>query len=103
MSTCSEPANQAIYQRLLDRADHNKQMATQYKAVADALLTYDSDLFWCYQNMGDDMIYFITDENTLDGCSLEIAQYIFQQVHTLSSKNTCDSCGTVPRCYCGYP
>ncbi len=101
--TCIEPRNQSIYRRLLHRADYDKQMTSQYKAVADALLTYDSDLFWCYDNMKVNMIPFITDDNPIDGCSLEIAEYIFQLVKNLSSKNTCNTCGTVPRCYCGYP
>ncbi len=77
---CIEPRNQPIYKALMQRD------ASEYKLVAQSLLTYDSDLFWCYDNMCHDMIPFITQDNPLDGCTHRIAEYIFQYVKALSSK-----------------
>ncbi len=100
---CAEPANQVIYQALMDRADWLKQQAAQYKEVAASLLTYQEDLFAKYSEMRDNITSYILDENALEGISSEIAEYICSKVEALSSKETCTSCGTVPRCYCGYP
>ena len=103
MTTCIESRNQPIYQRLMDRAAREKHKTDQYKQVAQALITYDSDLFWCFDNIGEDTPHFITQDNPLDGCTIEIAHYIYQLLQALSSKDTCTNCGTVPRCYCEYP
>ncbi len=77
---CIESRNQPIYQALMEKD------SSQYKIVAQSLLTYDSDLFWCYNTMCHDMIPFITGDNPLDGCTQHIAEYIFQYVKALSSK-----------------
>jgi hypothetical protein len=101
--TCAEPANQVIYQALIDRADWLKNQAAQYKEVALSLLTYQESLFSIYSDKKDDMTSYILDENALEGISSEIAEYIHSKVEALSSTETCNNCGTVPRCYCGYP
>ncbi len=103
MPVCAEPANQAIYQALLDRADWQKQKAAEYKDVAASLLTYQESLFSIYSDKKDGLTSYILDENALEGISSEIAEYIHSKVEALSSTETCKNCGTVPRCYCGYP
>lgn len=104
--TCVVPHNQPIYQLLINKAEHEKQKATDYKATAEALLTWDDNLFVKYYEMRDDITSFIIDEYPLDGCTSEIASFIEQQLDALTSKKICSRCtpkGSEPRCYCGNP
>ena len=104
--TCIVPHNQTIYELLMNKAEHEKQKAADYKATAEALLTWDDNLLVRYYEMRDDVISFILDEHPLDGCSSEIASFIEQQLDALTSKKICSRCtpkGSEPRCYCGNP
>jgi hypothetical protein len=106
MATCKIPQNQPIYHALIHKAEHEKQRASDYKAVAEALLTWDDNLVVKYHEMRDDIISFITDEYPLDGCTSEIASFIEMQLDALTSKMICHRCtpkGYEPRCYCGNP
>lgn len=104
--TCIVPHNQPIYQLLMNKAEHEKQKAADYKATAEALLTWDDNLVVRYYEMRDDVISFILDEYPLDGCSSEIASFIEQQLDLLTSNTVCTRCtpkGSEPRCYCDNP
>ncbi len=106
MATCKIPHNQPIYHALINKAEHEKQIAADYKAVAEALLTWNDNLVVKYYEMRDDIISFITDEYPLDGCTSEIASFIEMQLDALTSKMICRRCtpkGYEPRCYCDNP
>lgn len=106
VSICVVPHNQRIYQLLMNKAEHEKQKAADYKAVAEALLTWDDNLVVRYYDMRDDITTFIIDEYPLEGCTSEIACFIEEQLDLLTSKNVCTRCtpkDQAPRCYCDNP
>ncbi len=82
---CVVPSNQSVFHHLCITAETKwPKTAAKYRAVADALVDWDHDLFALYERLQNDITTYILDVHPINGCTPEIAQCILQLLQKLS-------------------